>query len=207
MTTLLLPDVSEFQSSADLRGIKKANGGAVILRACYGASHPDKVFARYRATAAALGYSFTGLYQYLTAGQDATAQAEAFCKLVGKLGPHEIPMLDLEEGSGNQAVRAGIWHTYVDGNLGLACLPLPQRSWLYSGLNFAETHGLAPVFASARRTWVAAYGSTEPKLGHTLWQCTDGKDGIHVTNWPGAGACDTNLYHGTLAQLAAAIRR
>lgn len=59
------------------------------------------------------------------------------------------------------------------------------------------------MFASSRHTWVAAYGPQEPSLGHTLWQCTDGKIGVHVTDWPGAGRCDTSLYHGTLAQLAA----
>jgi len=204
--TLLLPDLSEFQSSADLAGIKKLNGGAVILRAAYGQFHPDKAFAKHRASAASLGYSFTGLYQYLVAGQDAAAQAEEFVRLVGKLGPHEVAILDLEEGSGNQAGRAEAWASVVDKAFGLAGLPLNRRSWLYSGEAFAEESGLGPVFAGARHTWVAAYGSVEPTLGHTLWQCTDGKAGIHVTNWPGAGRCDTSLYHGTLAQLGALTR-
>ena len=207
MTTLLLPDLSEFQSSADLAGIKKMNGGAIILRVAYGTSHPDKVFARYRAQATALGFAFVGCYQYLVAGQDATAQANAFLKLVGHLGPHDVPILDLEEGAGNQSGRAAQWAAAVDGALGLAPLPRPKRSWLYSGESFAQEHGLGPVFAGARHTWVAAYRNTEPTLGHTLWQSTDGTNGSHVTNWPGCGRCDTNVYHGTLAQLAELIRR
>jgi GH25 family lysozyme M1 (1,4-beta-N-acetylmuramidase) len=194
--TLLLPDFSEFQPGADLAGVKRLNGGAVILRVAYGTSHPDAAFARHRAAAASLGYSFCGLYCYLVAGQDAVAQAREFIRLVGRLGSHEVAILDLEEGAGNQAPRASQWATLVDGTLG-------GMSWLYSGLAFAEEHGLGPVFAGKRHTWVAAYGNTEPSLGHTLWQSTDGKIGSHVTDWPGAGRCDTNVYHGTLAQLAA----
>jgi GH25 family lysozyme M1 (1,4-beta-N-acetylmuramidase) len=194
--TLLLPDFSEFQAGADLAGVKRMNGGAVILRAAYGTSHPDAAFASHRAAAASLGYSFCGLYQYLVAGQDAVTQAREFIRLAGRLAPHEVAILDLEEGDGDQAPRAAQWATLVDGTLG-------GMSWLYSGLDFAQEHGLAPVFAGKRHTWVAAYGDTEPSLGHTLWQSTDGKTGSNITDWPGAGRCDTNVYHGTLAQLAA----
>jgi len=203
--TLLLPDVSEFQPHTDMHGIKAANGGAAIIRACYGTSHPDAVFAKLRA--AASGFSFLGIYMYLTAAQDAATQAHAFVRLVGHLAPHEVPILDLEEGMGNQAARAAAWLGVVDEAFGLTPLPLGKRSWVYSGEAFAQGHGLGPLFASARHTWVAAYRGTEPVIGHTLWQSTNGLVGSHVTSWPGAGHCDTNVYHGTLAQLADLIRR
>lgn len=175
-------------------GIKAVNGGAAIIRAAYGTGHPDAVFARLRA--AASGFAFLGIYQYMVASQDPVAQAQAFLKITGKLAPHEVPILDLEEGDGDQSARAAQWATLTDGATG-------RKSWLYSGLAFAEAHGLAGIFDGPRHTWVAAYGPDEPSLGHTLWQCTDGSTGIYVTSWPGAGKCDTNLYHGTLAQLAA----
>jgi GH25 family lysozyme M1 (1,4-beta-N-acetylmuramidase) len=204
--TLLLPDVSEFQPGTDMRGIKAANGGAAIIRACYGTSHPDAVFAKLRA--AASGFQFLGIYMYLTAFQDAATQAHTFVRLLGTLRQHEIPILDLEEGSGNQAGRAAAWFEVVDEAFGLTCLPLNKRSWLYSGEAFAQSSGLGPVFASARHTWVAAYRNTEPTIGHTLWQSTNGRVGAHAgTNWPGCGPCDTNVYHNTLAQLAALIAR
>ena len=204
--TLLLPDLSEFQPNADMCAIKAMNGGAAILRVGYGNAHLDKSLVKHRAAAA--GFSFLGLYLYLRAGQDVHSQAAAFIKWIGPhLNPGEIPILDLEEGAGDQSGRANQWFGIIDAEYGLTRLPLPERSWLYSGENYAQTHGLAPIFASARRTWVAAYGNTEPTLGHTLWQCTDGKVGSHQQAWPGAGKCDTSLYHGTLAQLAAAVRR
>jgi hypothetical protein len=186
-----------------MSGVAKVNGGAAIIRACYGAAHPDKAFAALRAATGS--YRFLGIYQYLVAGQDVTAQASAFIRLAGKLAPHEIPILDLEEGSGSQWARADQWCNQVDAALGLSSRPLPYRSWVYSGEDFAREHGLAPIFASARHTWVAAYGSAEPSLGHTLWQSTDGKVGAHITSWPGAGRCDTSVYHGTIGQLASLI--
>jgi hypothetical protein len=195
--TVLLPDLSEFQPHADMAAIKAKNGGAAIIRACYGTSHPDHAFRTLRSHAA--GFSFLGIYMYVVAGQGIPAQASAFCDIVGTLGPHEFPVMDLEEGDGDQSVRAAEWLTLVG-------LKLRKRPWLYSGLNYAETHGLAPIFNGPEiHTWVAAYGNAEPGLGHTLWQSTNGQTGAHRTDWPGAGFCDTSVYHGTLAELSALI--
>jgi hypothetical protein len=202
---LLLPDLSEWQPHADMAAIRSANGGAAIIRGAYGDAHPDAAFPAFRA--AASGYRWLGLYQYLRSGQDVSAQARAFVAIVGQLAAHEVPILDLEEGDGDQAERAGTWLATVDAGLGLGERPLSERSWLYSGLAFLQAHGLAPLFGSRRRTWIAAYSATEPVIGHTLWQCTNGKRGSHLTSWPGTGYCDTSLYHGTISQLAATTGR
>ena len=195
--TVLLPDLSEFQPNADMAGIRHANGGAAIIRACYGQAHTDHVFARLRHDAHAAGFAFLGIYQYLVAGQDVAAQAHAYRGIVGKLAPHEVPVLDLEEGTGSQAARAAEW-------LALTGMALGKRPWLYSGEAFAQAHGLAPIFNGPDvHTWVAAYRSQEPALGHTLWQSTNGVTGANITDWPGAGRCDTSIYHGTLDGLAA----
>jgi len=83
-------------------------------------------------------------------------------------------------------------------------LPLSQRSWLYSGQDFAVNAGLSPIFHSARRTWIAAYqASPAGLLPHTLWQSTDGQVGANRTNWSGCGFVDTSIYQGSLASLAA----
>jgi hypothetical protein len=195
--TVLLPDLSEFQPNADMAGIKRANGGAAIIRAAYGHAHPDHVFAHLRASAHAAGYAFLGLYQYLVAGQDVASQAGAFCSAAGKLAPHEVAILDLEEGTGDQSARAAAWLAAVGTRLG-------KRPWLYSGESFAMAHNLAPIFDGPQvHTWVAAYRAAEPALGHTLWQSTNGQAGANITDWAGAGRCDTSIYHGTLEQLAA----
>src|ERR1700760_147902 len=200
---MLLPDISEFQPNTDLPGIKAINGGAVIMRVGYGARHKDTSFTGHRRAALAADFHFNGLYQYVTANEDITVQARQFVQWVGTLNPGEIPMVDLEEGSGAQLARANMWFEIVDEAYGLTGLALNQRSWLYSGESFAQVASLIPIFNSDRHTWVAAYRSTEPTPPHTLWQSTDGVDGINITTWPGAGRCDTNVTRYTLAELAA----
>jgi len=199
---VLLPDLSEFQPRANLAGIKSQNGGAVILRVGYGARRIDKVYTNHRAAAHEADFHFLGLYHYVTAGDDISAQAHKFCEWVGALKTGEIPIIDLEEGPGNQFSRATKWLDIVDAGLGLNKFTLNRRSWLYSGDYFARNAGLQPIFESIRHTWVAAYGDQEPSLPHTLWQSTDGKIGSHKTSWSGAGYCDTNFTRYTLAQLA-----
>jgi hypothetical protein len=207
--TVKLPDVSEFQSPAsgtapNWAGIKSQNGGAAIIRVGYGNGHLDRMLVSNRATIKSLKFGFCGLYQYLRAGQDVRSQADAFINWIGpSLNEGEIPILDLEEGSGDQSGRANQWLGIIDNAYRLTSLPLSQRSWLYSGQSFAVSAGLAPIFNSARRTWIAAYQASEAGLlPHTLWQSTDGQVGANRTNWSGCGFCDTSIYHGTLASLS-----
>lgn len=83
-------------------------------------------------------------------------------------------------------------------------MPLSQRSWLYSGQDFAVSAGLTPIYDSARRTWIAAYTDSDAGLlPHTLWQSTNGQIGANQTDWSGCGSVDTSLYDGTLAGLSA----
>jgi hypothetical protein len=215
---MLLPDVSEFQSPANgnapnWAGIKAQNGGAAIIRVGYGNAHLDNQFVSNYTKLKQNNFSFIGLYHYMRAGQDATSQANAFCNWVGPLSalfPGSIPILDLEEGSGDQSGRANTWFNIVDHAYGLDKLSLNQRSWLYSGDNFARSQGLTPIFNSARHTWVAAYGSSESGLlPHTLWQSTDGQSQFPTNrfNWSGCGFVDTSIYHGDLPTLASMAYR
>jgi|SRR5215475_5292159 len=200
---MLLPDISEWQNGADIAGIRKQTP-AIILRAGYGYGHLDYMFNVWRPKVKAAGFRFTGLYHYVRASQDITMQAKTFCAWVGALNTGEIPILDLEEGGGDQSGRANAWLSYVDKFYGLDKLPLSQRSWLYSYPYFIRDTGLNPIFESDRHTWLAAYSSTEPATPfHTLWQCNDGVTGAHLTSWAGAGYCDTNYTAHTIDELAA----
>jgi len=218
---MLLPDFSEWQSSGepnwiptpDFAGVKRRNGGAAIIRVGWGHERRDYCFTRNRRAAQRHKYSFLGLYHYTVPG-DMASQARAFCRWVGKLAPNEIPMVDIEAVSGDQNGRAEAWFAIVDRKLGLSELPIQKRSWLYSG-EFILTHQLTRVCASGRNIWVAAYGPDEPRLHHILWQSTDGTykprknekwPGARI-RWPGAGKCDTNVYHGKLNQLVSAVSR
>jgi hypothetical protein len=210
--TVKMPDVSEFQtassgSAPNWAGIKAQNGGAAIIRVGYGITHLDGMFVSNYTALKQQNFAFKGLYHYLRADQDALTQAGAFCNWVGPrsaLAPGSIPMLDLEEGGGNQFNRALTWLNFVDHFYGLDQLPLDKRSWLYSGQFFAVNAGLSPIFNSARHTWIAAYQSSEAGLlPHTLWQSTNGQVGANKTNWSGAGFCDTSITSHSLDELAA----
>lgn len=206
--TVLIPDVSEFQTGAtapDWAGIKTKNGGAAIIRVGYGDAHLDHMFVSNYTALKNNKYKFIGLYQYLVAGQDPVAQAKQFCTWIGPktaIFPGTVFILDLEEGNGDQQSRAMSWHNTVDTFYGLTAQPLNMRSWLYSYTSFVQTHNLAAVFASNRRTWIAAYQASPPLIGHTLWQSTDGTTGANITAWPGAGRCDTSIFQGDLTTLA-----
>ena len=180
---VLLADCSEFQPDiADAAYLRWSQ--AIVIRALFG-TRIDKAWyggARRDALHAG-GARFIGIYAYIT-GQDITAQAKALTSLLGKLRPGEKLIADIEEGPGSQQARWVTWAKTINAGLG-------DPPWDYSGLNYAAAHGLQPV------TWVAAYGTREPDVQHTLWQFTD------AFTVPGVGTCDCSVFHGTIDDLAA----
>lgn len=190
-----VPDVSEFQPDLHDPVLLKWTK-AVIIRAMYGSAHDDKAWfgGQRRALLHQGGAAFVGVYQYLVADQSAVVQAKAFLELVGPLRPGEKYICDLEEGAGNQAGRWQAWAKTVKAATG-------ETPWLYSGLDFARTHGLSPE-------WVAAYPTSrllkppavpkgEPAGTHVLWQFSPNFE------VPGVGACDCSVFHGSAEELAA----
>ncbi|HEX8085714.1 MAG TPA: glycoside hydrolase family 25 protein [Solirubrobacteraceae bacterium] len=198
MSPLHLPDVSEFQPNVEWKDVAARNGGAAIIRAMYGTGHVDAAWygGARRKSAHEAGIQVLGIYQYLVQSEDAVAQAQAFCNLVGSLQPGEFAVLDLEEGAGDQLPRAQAWLEHVDQHLTYHGY---NGAWLYSGAAFFEEHGLMPVADSKRHTWVAAYQSSPPGVPHTLWQYTDSAE------WPGIGKCDSSLFNGDIHALKAAV--
>jgi len=182
----LLADVSEFQPDIN-DAAYLAWSRAIVIRAAYGANHDDRAWygGDRRKQLHDGGAQFLGIYQYIVAGQDVTAQAREFCRLVGTLRKGEYPLADWEEGAGNLAGRRAAWNHVVASELGFS----PGGG--YSGLFFARDHGLAPV------EWIAAYQATEPAPPHLLWQFTD-RFGV-----PGVGQADCSVYHGPVTDLAA----
>lgn len=184
--TTLVPDISEFQPNIHDAVVLKWTR-AVIIRAMYGSTHDDKAWygGARRDQLHSGGALMVGIYQYLVAGQSAVVQARALLDLVGSLRPGEKLICDLEEGSGSQAGRWQAWAKTIRDATG-------EQPWLYSGLDFAASAGLAP-------DWVAAYQRSEPRTPHphVLWQFSD------RYQVPGVGPCDASLFHGSAEELAA----
>lgn len=182
----LLADVSEFQPNVNDAAYLNWSK-AIVIRAAYGARHDDRAWygGQRRALLLEGGAQFLGIYQYITAFEDVTAQAKEFCRLLGgKLNAGEYPLADWEEGDGNQAGRRATWNHVVASELGWT----PGTG--YSGLFYSRQHGLSPV------EWVAAYQSAPPPMPWMLWQFTD------AFSVPGVGQADCSVYDGPLSALA-----
>lgn len=187
--TLRLPDISEFQAGANIAGILKQTGGALIIRVGYGYGHKDYKFAAFRAAAQKAKVKSLGIYQYVRADQNVTTQANQFCSWIGKRAANEWLIIDLEEGSGNQLSRANTWISVVSKKLGGFIA-------VYSGNAFISAHGLTSLFKDGK-DWVASYGA-KPTQPWMLHQYSDGQYSPRI-NWKGAGYCDTNEFRTTLA--------
>lgn len=182
---VLLADVSEFQPDiADAVYLEWSP--AVIIRAAYGDAHDDLAWygGQRRALLHEGGAVFIGIYQYLVAGQDPAAQAQALNDLVGNLRPGEVLIADFEEGQ--HAMLTG-WYNAQLADRGPGIGPY---LWTYTGLNFGAASGVLPV------EWIADYGAAEPSSPHRLWQFTS------AYPVPGAGTADCSVFHGTAAELA-----
>jgi hypothetical protein len=188
----LLGDVSEFQPNI-VDAVYLQWSKAIVIRAMYGDAHDDQAWfgGARRAALHAGGVKFLGIYQYLVATQDAAAQAHAFVDLIGTLKPGEIPICDIEEGTGQEG-RWIAWRNVIQSAYPQLAQTPTGRPWCYAGLNFGAANGL-PM------DWVAAYQSSEPTTPHDLWQFTD------AFNVPGVGSIDCSKYHGTIDELVALI--
>jgi hypothetical protein len=183
---VLLADISEWQPQiAD--AAYAAWSQAIVIRAAYGDAHDDTAWygGQRRDFLHKAGIRFLGIYQYLVAGQDGGAQAQALHNLVGALRPGEILIADYEEGA--RAVLTA-WYNKMHQLYPQAAW---QYLWTYSGLNFGAAKGVLPV------EWIAAYQPSEPASLHKLWQFTS------TYPVPGVGTCDCSVFHGTIDELAA----
>lgn len=199
-------DASEFQPSIDWGAVFAVNGAAAIIRNLYGTSHVDIAWAGgRRASARAAGAEALGIYQYIVAGQDITAQAQEYVRQVGSLRQGEFAIMDLEEGSGDQSGRAHTWLNYVNAHL--PAYKGYHGAWLYSYVDFVNTHNLGGIFAGTTPTWIAAYQLSEPSTGHSLWQHSNGTDArCRFEPWPGgAGFLDCSSFNGSLFDLKSRI--
>jgi hypothetical protein len=173
------PDIADAAYLAWSKAIAfRAMYGTSVDRAWYGGARRDNLHAG--------GARFVGIYQYLTAGQDAAVQAHALVGLLGNLRTGEKLVCDIEEGApAEQAARFRQWSAVITGAYGRAADP-----WLYAGLDFAAAAGLSPQ-------WLAAYRNAEPAGNHRLWQFSA------AYPVPGVGIADCSLFHGTIDELAA----
>ena len=199
MTDIRMADLSEFQPSFDAGAYLKA-GNQVIIARTYNGSRPDHAMPARRAAIRAQPFTAVGWYCYLESSLDPAAQARGFIATVGTLARNEFPILDLEEGSGDQTARAQKFFDVVDKWAGFPCS-------LYSGASFIKAHLSGTAHWGDRPLWIASYPSSytpntslEPD-GCDWWQYTN------RARFPGLpGGVDGSIFHGTASQFLTRVR-
>lgn len=187
-----LADVSEFQPNVDADAYLEAGNDCIINRV-YNGYRADYQWPARGNYLRARDFTGIGWYAYLAGDVDATSQAHAFVACVGSLRDNEWPILDLEEGSGDQRGRAQAWFNVVDRWAGFPAM-------LYSGESFLEDHLGGAGHWGNRPIWIAAYRSSEPSARHLLWQFSDSY------YFAGIGSCDGNVTHCSSRDFMADVR-
>jgi peptidoglycan hydrolase-like protein with peptidoglycan-binding domain/GH25 family lysozyme M1 (1,4-beta-N-acetylmuramidase) len=197
VTDTLVADCSEWQPDID-DPVYLRFSQAIIIRAMYGVDHVDRAWygGARRDDLHKAGVRFLGIYQFVRPDQNVVRQARALLGLIGSLRPGEKIIADWEEGDGVQTALWRGWAEVIRAATG-------QQPWLYSGLDFAAVHGLAPV------DWVADYPAMdllkppaipagEPGVPHKLWQFSSSYQVPGVSS-----PCDMSVFRGSVEELAA----
>ena len=200
MADSFMADVSEWQSDVDAAAYKKG-GYQVIICRTYSGYSPDKKMSGRRDYLRGAGLAGIGWYCYLAASKDPADQARAFINTIGKLGANEWPILDIEEGSGNQTSRAEAFLKVVDDWAGFPGMIYASEGFFSAQLSGASHWKGRPVWVAAYRNSYSPSTAGEPNCGQVLWQYTD------RASIPGiAGGVDCSVTRRSVADFMKAVR-
>jgi GH25 family lysozyme M1 (1,4-beta-N-acetylmuramidase) len=200
----LVVDLSHYDPANDYDKVKKAGIVGVIYKATQGTGYTDATYGMQRALALQAGLKW-GAYHFGD-GSDVKRQVANFLGYA-QIDADTLFCLDFEPNDSSQMSlqQAKDFVTQVEQGLNR-----PNQCVLYSGNQIKEDLGnQKDPFWSARRLWLAQYGSTPdwPPAWTTywLWQYTDGSVGPypHTVDGCDSGGVDCNSYPGTPEQLAA----
>jgi lysozyme len=197
-----IADISHWSGTVNLAEAQASGLTGVIQKATQGTTYVDPTLTTNAAAAKSANLSF-GTYHFGTSDDAATQANFYFEKVAGLTG---LLVLDFEANSTTETsmtlaqaetfVQAiynatGIWPgvycgSYARTLLGTTTNTILANCWLW----YAQ-YSSAPVIPTP--TWAA----------YTMWQYTDGTNGIDTTPVPGIGACDRETYNGTAAELTA----
>ena len=195
-------DVSSWQGSVDWGAVRRSGRLFAFAKATEGQTFVDNTFATNRVEMAANGMVLRGFYHFARPDRNsAAAEAAHYLRTVGRLGPGEVPVLDLEVAPGpGVGDWAAEWLALVAKGTGRTPVLYSYQSYLYS-------------IPTARLTqyplWIAAWGNNDgtlptspPKTDRwkawTWWQYTSNAVVPGVT-----GRVDDSVFAGSAADLAA----
>lgn len=169
-------DVSEFQGIIDWPAVARAGYGRAVIRATYGGTVVDALFARNWAAAKKAGCTVRPYHFGVPAVGDAARQA-SFCwaqvQRAGGLKPNDgAPVLDLEVADALDDAALATWATTfceaLDARIGNAS----QRTSVYSYVAFIAEYPQTFAALSDRALWIADIGvEAPPDVGpYTHWE-------------------------------------
>lgn len=171
----------------------------MIQKAAQGTSFTDPTFAVNRQKAADAGLLF-GAYHF-GVGADGVDQADFFLKVV-RSNPGDLLVLDFEANPQGPSMSLEEARAFV------AHVQATTNRWpgIYSGHYLKELlgTGIDPILTNCW-LWISQYGPT-PVIppawkAWTMWQYTDGALGPEPHTVDGIGACDRDIFNGSLDEL------
>lgn len=193
-------DISQWQPTFDPAAYLAAGHTIIILRALSKDDGPDKMMPERRDQVREHDFTAVGYYNRLNASRDPADQAREFIKIVGDLRDNEFPILDHEDGTGNQTPRAEAWFEIVDDWAGF-------QATLYSGAYFLNDNLSGVGHWGTRPLWIADYtengkpNADERPPGSDWWQFSS------THHFPGLpGQVDANSYPNSPQQFLELVR-
>jgi GH25 family lysozyme M1 (1,4-beta-N-acetylmuramidase) len=180
-------DISQYQPTFNADAYIAA-GYEVLIHRMIGKDGMDATMPKRRDYIRKYPFKAVGYYCRLNPSSDPRQVAMQFCDAIGNLRDNEFPILDLEDGDGNQIDRANQWFAVVDAWAEFLAS-------LYSGEYFLDTNLGGHGEWGKRPLWIANY-SKEPS-GYDWWQQND------TSTFPGISPpTDKNMYRGSAADFA-----
>jgi lysozyme len=186
-------DISHWDGNIDFQQVRASGIVAVVAKATTGGTGVDPQYARYKAGALAQGLLW-GTFHFGT-GDDVNAQVQNYLSTVTP-NPRELAALDYEPNPYGSTMSLAQVRDFV----GIFQSRTGRYPILYSGVSIKEAlcSNMDPLLSRCP-LWIAQYGPavTIPPAWprYTLWQYTDGTDGLDAV--PGIGRCDRNQYDGS----------
>lgn len=202
MTDTFWPDTSNSQSSIDfaaLRAFTPVNSSQV----CWGTNPTINETPGRIAAVRAENFAINIWYIGIVWNQDIQAQVNTFTSLIPTLLPNETIFIDWESSLGGMPTAA------QRDQMAALLAAFYKIDVKYIGI-YGSPDNLKAAFPNAW-TILADYGppNGEPSSPpHTVWQYTNGQipsPPYQPINYPGIGFCDSNVFHGSVAQLAAIV--
>jgi len=198
----LVLDLSHHETVQSYSKVKADGIYGIIWKATQGQSFHDDQYHINREKARAAGFLW-GSYHFAD-GTNVTGQVQNYLNYA-KIQPGELFCLDLEDYDSQMSLsQARDFIEQIE-----AALNRPNECVIYSGNTLKEMLGdKVDPFWSARRLWLAQYGSTpKPQASWDeawLWQYSDGEVGPQPHDVKGIeDIVDSNSFNGTPEDLAA----